>query len=76
MGFRHLTEAEIEKLASRGGVRRIAVVNFLGTLSGRGREGELANLVMDSHLYAPKWNAATVAALRDGINLAYNGGRL
>jgi hypothetical protein len=38
-----LTDAQIEKLASKAGVKRIAVENFLGTLyapAGRGQPVE------------------------------------
>lgn len=67
-----LSMDEIEKLASRAGVKRVAVENFLmGVSPSTGRiDDHLANLEMDARLY--KWNAATVAAIRAGISKAYH----
>lgn len=68
--MKKLTQAEIEKLANRQGVRRIAVENFLSTLGGAGSEwGELCNLYADAQSY--RWNAATIYAIERGIKLAY-----
>lgn len=62
--------AEIEKLASRAGVKKVAVENFLISLdTAAPKDAHLANLEMDARLY--KWNAATVAAIRTGISTAY-----
>jgi len=67
-----LTDAQIEALAIRAGVKRIAVENFLGTLDAHaGSLGNKANLYNDTLSY--KWNAATVAAIKDGIKLAFGG---
>ena len=67
-----LTNEQIEKLASKSGVKRVAVENFLGTLDERaGRNGSMWNLRNDSLSY--KWNAATVEAILDGIKLAFGG---
>lgn len=63
-----LTKEQIEKLASGKGVRRIAVENFLGSLGGVDRMGASMNLSQDARDY--RWNAATVNAIRKGINLA------
>ena len=65
-----LSKEEIEKLATRKGVKSIAVYNFLGSLEGLSKMDALANLsfalyVLDARLY--KWNAATVKAIQDGI---------
>jgi hypothetical protein len=69
MTMRNLTDAEIEQLAARQGVRRIAVENFLGTLdTSVGPSGNKRNLWADAQSY--KWNAATVAAIQSGIALA------
>ena len=69
--MRDLTSAEIEKFASRKGVRRIAVENFLGSLGQAGSmENELANLEQDARMY-PNWIPDTVAAIKAGIKLAY-----
>lgn len=64
-----ITREQIAELANRKGVRRIAVLNFVGSL---GREGPMAaklNLAQDARDY--KWNAATQAAIRRGIDLHY-----
>lgn len=67
---RALTPDEIEKLASRRGVRRIAVENFLGTLPLEiGYEGNMTNLYQDAAAY--RWNSATVDAIAKGIRMAY-----
>ena len=47
-------------------VKQIAVENFLGSLEGMNRLEAQANLDMDARLY--RWNAATVKAIRAGIN--------
>lgn len=66
---RELTSIEIEKLASRKGVKRIAVENFLGTnTSNPDAFAARSNLYMDAGLY--KWNSATVNAILKGIDLA------
>ena len=61
-----LSSAEIDKLAARKGVRKIAVENFLGTLGSEGRSGALQNLYSDAASY--KWNSATVSAITSGID--------
>ena len=65
--MRKLTNEEIESLASRKGVKRIAVENFLATM-GTNRTNAAINLGMDAKSY--KWNLATVRAIRKGIDLA------
>jgi hypothetical protein len=68
--MRELTAAQIEKLASRAGVRRVAVENFLGTLDpASGSSGNFRNLWSDQEVY--RWNASTVRAIEKGIDLAF-----
>jgi len=67
--MRELTMEEIEKLATRPGVRKIAVENFLMTVHhNTAVHAALYNLVMDAKLYG--WNRATVNAILAGIKLA------
>lgn len=68
----NLTEEDIESLASRPGVRRIAVENFLGTLDGLTLYEATGNLKLDAKLY--KWNVATVNAIQDGIDINFDRG--
>lgn len=70
--MRKLTIPEIEKLASRKGVRRIAVENFLMSVTAN-PNAYIArlNLNYDARLY--KWNSATVRAIRSGIKLSGGG---
>lgn len=63
-----LLDAQIAMLAGRSKVRRIAVENFLSSMEGLTRMQALGNLYLDAGLYG--WNAATVAAIRKGIELA------
>lgn len=67
----NLTYGRLAELASGPGVRRIAVENFLGSISGSGMaEWEhLVNLAADARVYG--WNAATVKAIRVGLALIY-----
>ena len=67
---RSLTSEEIEVLASKKGVKRIAVENFLGTIDTESPiSAHRMNLSMDAQLY--KWNAATEGAIQTGISVAY-----
>jgi len=66
--LRKLTSDEIETLASRKNVRRIAVENFLMSMYDMKYEDSLANLEMDAVAY--KWNNATISAIRAGIMMA------
>lgn len=63
-----LTESEIEVFASRTNVKRVGVENFLGTVAGLSRKDALANLHQDARCY--RWNSATVAAIKAGIDRA------
>ena len=64
-----LTDTEIVKLASRKGVRRMAVENFLGTADGGSLSNDSANLNMDAGMYG--WNTATVTAIQIGLKKMY-----
>jgi hypothetical protein len=67
---RELTGAEIEALASRPGVKRVAVENFLMSCHCNGDiRAALFNLEADEWSYG--WNAATVQAIRAGIELSF-----
>jgi hypothetical protein len=64
-----LTRNEIQMMASRPGVKRVAIVNFLGTLEGLTYEAALWNLDLDTRLY--RWDYPTRQAIRDGIKLYF-----
>jgi hypothetical protein len=67
-----ITAQQIEVLASRKGVRRVAVENFLGSVGqAGGAANERRNLISDALAYG--WNAATVSAISRGIGLHYRG---
>jgi hypothetical protein len=66
--MRNLTTEEIAKLAGRKGVRRIAVENFLASLSGN-RLADGMNAHADAASYG--WNYATLGAIEAGLSLAY-----
>ena len=69
MALRRLTVEEVAKLASRKGVRKIAVENFLMSVTANpDASSAFANLDMDARSY--KWNAATRNAISAGIALA------
>jgi len=65
--MRTLTPQEIEHFASRPGVKRIAVENFLMSM-GTDTTNAFNNLALDSKLY--KWNVATFEAIEASIYLA------
>ena len=65
--MRRLTSEEIEKFASRKGVKKIAVENFLATMGSNPMEAHM-NMGADAKSYG--WNAATQNAIRAGIELA------
>jgi hypothetical protein len=66
-----LTSAEVEKFASRKGVKRVAVENFLHSVTGNSTDSiATSNLWLDAGLY--KWNDATQKAILDGINYSAN----
>jgi hypothetical protein len=66
--LRKLTIDEIQSFSNRKNVKKIAVENFLMSMYDMTYEDAQGNVEMDAHLY--KWNAQTVAAIRDGIWLA------
>lgn len=67
--LRNLASDEIAALASRKGVRKIAVENFLMTVHHNDdSQTAFANLEMDADLY--KWNGPTRTAIAEGITLA------
>ena len=66
--MRQLTESEIERLASRPGVRKTSGENFLATMGDYGELAARANLKRDGKMY--QWSPATVAAIEDGIRMA------
>lgn len=58
----------IERLSSGKGVRKIAVENFLGTIStDEPMREHMGNLAMDARSYG--WNYATQSAIRRGIEM-------
>ena len=67
-GMRELTLKEVENFASKPKVRRIAVENFLYTVTNNPNVfGAYMNLDMDARLY--RWNRETIKAIKDGIRL-------
>lgn len=61
-----LSIADMTKLANRSGVNSNAVLNFLMTIESNDSASIAGmNLEMDAKLY--RWNAATKAAIRAGI---------
>lgn len=69
MKLAKLTSAEIAELASKKGVKKIAVENFLSTM-GDNLEQAMDNLFLDLSLY--KWSHQTFKAIYQGIKLAHN----
>jgi len=69
MALRKLDNDEIERLANKPGVKKIAVENFLMTVDNNDNAMYAGmNLGEDAKSY--KWNAATVSAIKEGIRLA------
>jgi len=68
--MRSLSLNEIVILASRNGVNRRDVEDFLDTVGQAGtEEGALLNLYYDARLY--DWDISTVQAIEAGIRSAY-----
>ena len=64
-----LYPSEIEEFASRRGVDKIAVKDFLNSIEfSETPDAAIINLSLSSKKY--KWNRATVKAIKDGINRA------
>lgn len=69
MKLRRLTEDEVNRFASRKGVKKIAVENFLISVTANEiKYNAVQNAYYDQRLY--KWNSATLKAILDGIDLA------
>lgn len=67
--MRVLNSEEIDKLANRKGVKKIAVINFLSSVTANpDATCATQNLYMDARVY--QWNTATVKAIEAGIRLA------
>lgn len=64
-----LTPEAIQELATRSGVKKVAVENFLSTMGDNFSEA-LANFVNDANSYG--WNGETVQAIAIGIALKFN----
>lgn len=62
---------DIKLLADREGVKRIAVENFLFSMTGDFYT-DINHLKAEKRLY--KWNSATVKAIKEGIKLHEKGG--
>lgn len=69
--MRKLTSEEIEGFASRSGVKRIAVENFLMSM-GTDSFNATNNMCQDALVY--HWNGKTTQAIMAGIQLAEKGG--
>lgn len=65
--MRKLSSEEIERFASRSGVKRIAVENFLMSM-GNDSYNATNNMYQDAAVY--QWNGKTTKAILDGIQLA------
>lgn len=64
-----LTLEKIIELAGRNGVKRTAVENFLGTVSGLSYNDAVANCMQDARDY--RWSSETVAAIREGLAIHF-----
>lgn len=62
-------EAIIGQFKDRPGFRELPVKNFLGSLGDSTRGNALANLSMDTRLYA--WKPSIVAAIKAGITAKF-----
>jgi len=61
-----LSQARIQELANRKGVKKIAVENFLHTLSASvTHQSTILNMHADAASY--RWNAVTINAIKQGI---------
>ena len=66
--LRRLNIVEIEKLAGKAGVCRVAVENFLVSITNNENNYQARqNLALDTRLY--NWNVKTVKAIVDGIDM-------
>lgn len=69
MAIKH---TKIAELASRPGVRKVAVENFLGSLDGMTYQEAVGNCEMDARSY--RWSLETVGAIREGLLAHFHGG--
>jgi len=60
-----ITSEQINKLADRPKVKRVAVENFLCSLDGMTYQEAVGNCEMDAKSY--RWNYETQGAIREGI---------
>ncbi len=65
--MRELTEKEIEEFASRPGVKKVAIENFLMSM-GTDLTIAMGNLGIDAKQYG--WNQDTIDAIVEGMWLA------
>lgn len=63
---------EIERLANKKSVKKVAVENFLMSLSGNTLADSI-NMGYDADMY--NWNSATINAIKQGINLSKKYGK-
>jgi hypothetical protein len=63
-----LSAQQIERLASKPKVKRIAVENFLISIQNDTIKEAEGNLRLDASLY--RWNTETINAIKEGIRLA------
>jgi hypothetical protein len=63
----------INELASRPGVKKIAVQNFLSSLDGMTYQEAVGNCELDARSY--RWSLETVGAIREGILDHFHGGK-
>jgi len=66
-----ISTEQIEKLASRKNVKRIAVENFLISIGDLSYSDAMSNLNMDARLY--KWNSPTRNAIQKGLDINFRG---
>src|SRR5271166_3580075 len=64
-GTMKLALHRIQELASREGVSRIIVENFLSSMDDLNQAEALANLELDAKIY--KWSTATGRAIQQGV---------
>jgi len=60
-----LTPEAIQELATRPGVKKVAVENFLGTLDGMTYQEAVSNCELDARSY--RWSYETSGAIREGL---------
>ena len=58
--------SNIEALANRPKVKKVAVMNFLGSVGGLTYQEAVSNCELDARSYG--WNYETVGAIREGLD--------